>query len=65
MFPDEHKLDYVPRCHMAKEHNLCSSALMYTQTYVSRDMFLGYVPWSPEEHKLCSSVINICSLVFY
>jgi hypothetical protein len=35
---------YVPRCHVAEEHNLCSSAPMSMQTYVHQDMLFVYVP---------------------
>jgi hypothetical protein len=55
---------YVPWFHVAKEHNLCSSAPMSMQSYVHQDIFLSYVPRLAEEHKLCSSAINICSSVF-
>jgi hypothetical protein len=55
---------YVPRCHVGEEQKLCSSAPMSVQSYVHEDIFLGYVPWLAEEHKLCSSATNICFLVF-
>jgi hypothetical protein len=35
---------YVPRCHVAKEHNLCSSALMSVQCYICQDIFFSFVP---------------------
>jgi hypothetical protein len=34
---------YVPRCHVAKEHNLCISASMSMRSYICQDMFLSYV----------------------
>jgi hypothetical protein len=59
---------YVPRCHMAEEHKLCSSAPMFMQSYVRQDIFLSYVPRPPtyvprflvEEHLSvsCSDKIN-------
>jgi hypothetical protein len=55
---------YVPRCHVAEEHNLCSSIPMSMRTYVCQDIFLGYVPQRTKEHKLCSSDINIYYSVF-
>jgi hypothetical protein len=55
---------YVPRCHVAEEHKLCSWASMSMQSYVRQDIFLSYVPQLAEEHKLCSSATNICSSVF-
>jgi hypothetical protein len=40
---------YVPQCHVAEEHKLCSSALMSMQSYVCQDIFLSYsyVPRPP------------------
>jgi hypothetical protein len=49
---------------VAEEHKLCSLALMSMLSYVHQDMFLGSVPRLVEEHKLYSSTINICFLVF-
>jgi hypothetical protein len=37
-------ISYVPQCHVAEEHNLCSLAPTSMQTYVCQDMFLSYVP---------------------
>jgi hypothetical protein len=55
---------YVPRCHVAEEHKLCSSAPMFMQSYVRQDIFLSYVPWLAEEHKLCSSTNNMYFSIF-
>jgi hypothetical protein len=35
---------YIPRWHMVEEHNLCSTAPMFVQSYVRQDIFLSYVP---------------------
>jgi hypothetical protein len=35
---------YVPQCHVAEEHKLCSSAPMSVQSYVHQDIFLSYIP---------------------
>jgi hypothetical protein len=49
---------YVPRCHVAEEHKLYSSALLSVQSYIRQDIFLSYVPW------FCSPATNICSSGF-
>jgi hypothetical protein len=43
IFPDSPRIisSYVPLCHVAEEHNLCSSAPMSIRTYIHQDMFLG------------------------
>jgi hypothetical protein len=49
---------YIPRCHVAEEHNLCSSAPIFVQSYIHQDMFISsYVPryQVAEEYNLCSS----------
>jgi hypothetical protein len=49
---------YVPRCHVAKEHNLCSSASMSMWSYVRQDIFLSYVPRLAEEHNILSFLLR-------
>jgi hypothetical protein len=49
---NELMFSYVPRCHVAEEHNLCLSAPMPQWAYVPRDTFLSYVLWFPKEHNL-------------
>jgi hypothetical protein len=51
-------ISYISWCHVAKEHKLCSSALMSVQSYIRQDIFLSYVPRLAEKHKLCSSVFG-------
>jgi hypothetical protein len=55
---------FIPRCHMAEGHNLCSSAPMSMQSYVHQDIFFSYVSQLAEEHLSISYSDLFASLQF-